>query len=381
MEWLRELIVGGLITGLVASWLKGFLNQLIPSPARALLALRNSWSKPAPRAKEGFRLVLCWLWKDASGEDSERVAQAFVGVEGLTLVRSARIVSATGAHDEWRPAMKKRALRILEEWNGDLAIVGLVKKSGEVLALWFVPRVSEDTFARGDRPYTLENVTLGADFHHDLRTQLAAMALAALAPLADGERRGQVIERALRDATSKLVKLLEGRTFPAGKGRATLQLVLGIALSALGERESGTQRLEQSVDAYRAALDEFSRDRGPVLWALTVNSLGIALRVLGEREGGTERLEEAATAYRAVLEERTRERVPVACQGRRETRPKGGAKHCHRSRGGEVVRGGRDWAWGGGSRKRREGVARPEFPADDGVVISPRGPFSGRGCD
>ena len=68
------------------------------------------------------------------------------------------------------------------------------------------------------------------------------------------------------------------------------------------------------------------------------------------------------------------------CQGRRETRPKGGAKHCHRSRGGEVVRGGRDWAWGGGSRKRREGVARPEFPADDGVVISPRGPFSARGC-
>ena len=50
------------------------------------------------------------------------------------------------------------------------------------------------------------------------------------------------------------------------------------------------------------------------------------------------------------------------CQGRRETRPKGGAKHCHRGRGGEVVRGGRDSAWGGGSRKRREGVARLEFP-------------------
>ena len=32
------------------------------------------------------------------------------------------------------------------------------------------------------------------------------------------------------------------------------------------------------------------------------------------------------------------------CQGRRETRPKGGAKHCHRDRGGEVVRGGRDSA-------------------------------------
>ena len=37
-------------------------------------------------------------------------------------------------------------------------------------------------------------------------------------------------------------------------------------------------------------------------------------------------------------------RSEPTCQGRRETRPKGGAKHCHRDRGGEVVRGGRDSA-------------------------------------
>ena len=52
-----------------------------------------------------------------------------------------------------------------------------------------------------------------------------------------------------------------------------------------------------------------------------------------------------------------------ACQGRRETRPKGGAKHCHRGLRGEMVRGGRDEAGGGVSRKRREGVARAQFPA------------------
>ena len=32
--------------------------------------------------------------------------------------------------------------------------------------------------------------------------------------------------------------------------------------------------------------------------------------------------------------------VAAGCQGWRETRPEGGAKHCHRGRGGEVVRGG-----------------------------------------
>ena len=34
-------------------------------------------------------------------------------------------------------------------------------------------------------------------------------------------------------------------------------------LGALGERESGTERLEQAVDAFRAALEERTRERVP----------------------------------------------------------------------------------------------------------------------
>ena len=36
---------------------------------------------------------------------------------------------------------------------------------------------------------------------------------------------------------------------------------LGNALKALGERESGTARLEEAVAAYRAALEEYTRGR------------------------------------------------------------------------------------------------------------------------
>ena len=39
---------------------------------------------------------------------------------------------------------------------------------------------------------------------------------------------------------------------------AMTQNNLGNALQTLGERESGTERLEQSVTAYRAALEEFT---------------------------------------------------------------------------------------------------------------------------
>jgi pimeloyl-ACP methyl ester carboxylesterase len=93
--------------------------------------------------------------------------------------------------------------------------------------------------------------------------------------------------------------------------RGTAQSDLGNALATLGERESGTARLEEAVAAYRAALEERTRERVPLDWAATQNNLGIALRRLGERESGTARLEEAVAAYRAALEERTRERVPL----------------------------------------------------------------------
>ena len=46
-------------------------------------------------------------------------------------------------------------------------------------------------------------------------------------------------------------------------------------------------------------------------WAMTQNNLGNALSMLGERESGTARLEEAVVAYRAPLLEWTRERVPL----------------------------------------------------------------------
>ena len=92
---------------------------------------------------------------------------------------------------------------------------------------------------------------------------------------------------------------------------AATQINLGNALAMLGERESGTGKLTEAVAAYRAALEEYTRERVPLQWAVTQNNLGNALKTLGERESGTGKLTEAVAAYRAALEERTRERVPL----------------------------------------------------------------------
>ena len=58
---------------------------------------------------------------------------------------------------------------------------------------------------------------------------------------------------------------------------ATTQKNLGNALATLGERESGTARLEEAVAAFHAALEEGTRERFPLDWAMTQNNLGNAL--------------------------------------------------------------------------------------------------------
>ena len=66
---------------------------------------------------------------------------------------------------------------------------------------------------------------------------------------------------------------------------------LGLVLMRLGERESGTAHLEEAIAAYRAALEEQTRDRVPLDWAMTQTNLGTALWRLGERESGTVHLD------------------------------------------------------------------------------------------
>ena len=92
---------------------------------------------------------------------------------------------------------------------------------------------------------------------------------------------------------------------------AATQNNLGLALTSLGERESGTARLEEAVVAYREALKESPREKVPFNWARTQNNLGLALTSLGKRESGTARLEEAVSAYREALKESPRQKVPL----------------------------------------------------------------------
>ena len=130
----------------------------------------------------------------------------------------------------------------------------------------------------------------------------------ALATLGERESGTEKLEQAVAAYHAALEEWTRGRV-PLLWAEA--QNNLGSALEALGERESGTENLEQAVAAYHAALEEWTRGRIPLNWATTQNDLGNALAKLGERDSGTEKLDQAVAAYRAALEEQTRERAPL----------------------------------------------------------------------
>ena len=116
----------------------------------------------------------------------------------------------------------------------------------------------------------------------------------------------------LEEAVSAFREALKERTRESAPLEwATTQMNLGTALARLGERDNETGRLEEAIAAYREALKEEMRERVPLEWAKTQNNLGNALARLGERQKGAEKLKEAVAAYRDALQERTRERVPL----------------------------------------------------------------------
>ena len=67
------------------------------------------------------------------------------------------------------------------------------------------------------------------------------------------------------------------------------QMNLGNALSRLGERESGTDRLNEAVVAYREALKVFTSARAQYYEDVAQEGLDAALKLLEERKRQTRR--------------------------------------------------------------------------------------------
>ena len=355
----------------LAATLLDWTTGSLPGPQRVSLAIRNCCRKcwravrnrwhNSPRSKGRFRFVLCWLEDDPTGTDTKSVEDAFRDIGGINLCRSARSAKVSGAADDLRSDLRRCADEILKEWDADLVIFGSVRKSEKSLRLWFMPRWGDGSRSRESHVYAfddsheLRNVRLKTGFPEDVGLQIVALATSAAAVAADTTPLNQALTDTLGPVVDKISTLLERGQDKDLLQRSALHAALGHACLRLGERESGTDRLEQAVAAHRAALEERTREGSPADWAMTQNNLGGALRSLGERESGTESLEEAVAACRAALDVFTREGAPAdwamtqnnlgnaLCslgeRGKRHGAPRGGRRRLPRGARGARPRG------------------------------------------
>ena len=111
---------------------------------------------------------------------------------------------------------------------------------------------------------------------------------------------------------------------------------------------------------------DYPRSQAPLDWAAMQNNLGTALERLGERESGTARLEQAVAAFRAALQERTRARVPLDwAQTQMNSRPCALEARGAGERDGAAGGGGRGLSRGARGIDARAGSARLGGDADE----------------
>jgi hypothetical protein len=106
---------------------------------------------------------------------------------------------------------------------------------------------------------------------------LAAVVLSQIAPVTD--EAGRYLVSRLRPIAARLEALLaEARLVPAA-GTGNLHHALGLTFTVIGEQAGDNETLERAVAAYRAALEEWTRQRVPLDWAKAQSSLGNALQM------------------------------------------------------------------------------------------------------
>ena len=302
----------GIILGLLAIWISGFLNQFLPAPERARLAIENVFRPHSPPSEEHFRFVLTWLANDDSGDYTSAVKRTLNDVPGIETFRSARIVKESGATLTARERNRRKdARKILKNWNADLAIVGSANelKDQMSLNLWLMSSVDYGKFAipKTKTLYVPENGMLP----EELRVQLISWVLSAAASASDTEAKGQILTDALRSVGTKIEKLIEKDRITEPERHADLSAARGIALLTVGQQEGHAEPLKEAVDSLNKALEVYTPESVPLVWAATQNNLGAAFQILGEQERDSSGLEDAVEAFKAALQVYTYEGAPL----------------------------------------------------------------------
>jgi tetratricopeptide (TPR) repeat protein len=272
--------------------------------------------RPIPEADpDQFSVMVARLENDGNREYERLIVEALKGFEGIQILALDRTVTLEGpAPEEEEKRGHESARRYLKKSGATVLIWGTVLSQGgrTLPKLYWTASHGDEQEPKGyDAPLTEVELRLPEVFWPDMAEILQLLVASRYAEFQSDAGRNAADQ--LPWFIARVRTLLEGRADRPGwdaGARARTRAIVADALHVFGD-QSGTRRLEEAVTAYREALTERTRDRVPLKWAATQNSLALALFRLGKRESGTRRLEEAVATYREALTERTRDRVPL----------------------------------------------------------------------
>jgi len=247
---------------------------------------------PAPPPR--FRILIARLHSDPDDRFREMIADAIErigGVEAMTV--AAEIALQEGVP----PSERDRAAQaLLAEQRGDLLIAGRYLSDHDGLRLRMI---NPDEGVAGVHGLTLDDpFELPATFTEATVAALQAIALGRIA-VTDQQAGGFLVDR-LGPALERLRPLLDGLKHHLPRADAW-QLVGAVAAAEwrLGGQSGQDDPLRRAVRHCRDALASGDlQDGAKVRWQVV---LGTALSILGEREGSAERIAEAVDAFRGAL--------------------------------------------------------------------------------
>ena len=287
------LAVLGYFVAVIKSW--------IPPPQEVPRRIADAFRRLRRLStSEKFTVLICDLERDEDRSQKSYVINAFrywgrQDFQHCDLHWTLKSLSGETDNDKIRRGRKR-----LETERADLLIFGETATAGQSLRLWFVGRQGQHDF--GSWPFTVvkDKSVLTEDFREAFDRWLVSVALANLPNLDDQHNRRLVEE--LKGSEKRLSQVLDNTRALPEPLQTQLLRARGRLRERIGELAGEEDMLLRAIEDFKRTLEQIRRCTDPLDWAAAQNNLGNALRHLGERESGTRRLEEAVAAYRDALE-------------------------------------------------------------------------------
>ncbi len=199
----------------------------------------------------------------------------------------------------------------LERFNADLMVWGGVARGTNdqtVLRLKFLQR-GDSAKETQTGSYSLgSTLELPESFGSDLATALAAQVAADAAPAYNSGRHVVAILEPVLLRLRALAKKMPKALSPDQRG-GILSSYARVA-KTIGDQKGDKALFHEAFDAYRSALNEWTKETNPTQWAITHQNLGDALGDLARIEGGTTLIEDSISAQRKALTVLSRDTDP-----------------------------------------------------------------------